>query len=64
MKNFKEATNIIVGGGIACIVGGIIYKKLKDIHEEIIYFEFQKGVYNSKKEKDDLWKRSLKNQES
>lgn len=60
MKNFKEATNIIVSGGIVCIVGGIIYKKLKDIHEEIIYFEDKKGVLYSKKEYYDLCKKSLK----
>ena len=59
MKDFKDLTNIAVGG-IVCIVGGIIYKKLRDIHEEIIYFEEKKSVWMSKKEFDKACKRSLK----
>lgn len=51
MKNFKDITNVAVGG-IVCIVGGVIYKKLKDIHEEIVYFEDKKGLWYSKKEYD------------
>lgn len=59
MKDFKDITNIAVGG-IVCIVGGIIYKKLKDIHEEIIYFEDKKNVWLSKKENDKAYKRRMK----
>ena len=59
MKNFKDITNIAVGG-IVCIVGGIIYKKLKDIHEEIIFFEERKDVWMSNKEFNKAYKRSLK----
>lgn len=62
MKDFKDVTNIVVGG-IVCIVGGFIYKKLKDIHEEIIYFEDRKNVWMSKKEFDKackkVWKKRL-----
>lgn len=55
MKDFKDISNVVVGG-IVCIVGGIIYKKLRDIHEEIIYFEDQKGLWYSKKEYDKILK--------
>lgn len=51
MKKFTDITNIAVGG-IVCIVGVIVYKKLKDIHDEIIYFEDRKGIIYSNKEYD------------
>lgn len=35
---------------------GLIYKKLNDIHKEIIYFESTKGINYSKKERDNMWK--------
>lgn len=59
MKDFKDITNVAVGG-IVCIVGVVIYKKLKDIHEEIIYFEDKKGIWNSKKKSDRKYKKWLK----
>lgn len=49
MKEFTDVTNVAVVGSII-IIGGILYKKLKNIHEEIIYFEQYKGVYLSKRE--------------
>lgn len=51
MKKFTDITNIAVGG-IVCIAGVIVYKKLKDIHDEIIYFEDRKGIIYSNKEYD------------
>ena len=47
MKN-KIVKGIFVGG--VCVFGGYVIKKLKDIHEEIIYFEEQKGIFYNKKE--------------
>ena len=38
---------IVIGCGI---FAGIVIKKLDDIHEEIQYFERQKGIYLNKKE--------------
>ena len=39
-----------------CVIGGIIIKKLKDIHEEIIYFEDAKSIHYSKKEYSKLFR--------
>jgi len=47
MKKFQGIANVAVCGFI-CVLGGIIYKKLKDIHEEIVYFEDQKGLLSKK----------------
>lgn len=45
MKNISEKT-LIVG---LYVMGGFILKKLKDVQDEIEYFEDQKGViYNRK----------------
>lgn len=59
MKDCKDITNIAIGG-IVCIIGGVIYKKMRDIHEEIIYFEEKKNVWMSKKEFSKSCKRSFK----
>lgn len=45
MKNISEKT-LIIG---LYVMGGFILKKLKDVQDEIEYFEDQKGViYNRK----------------
>lgn len=45
----------------ALVVGGVvlelgIIKKLDDIHEEIKYFEREKGIYTCKKRNDEILK--------
>ena len=57
-----------ISAGVTCIIGGIILKKLSDVHKEIMYFEEAKGVYRTKKEHDRLeneyWKNYYKKTES
>ena len=56
----KVIKGIFVGG--VCVFGGYVVKKLKDIHNEIIYFEREKYISFNKKEHDkrmkDYWKKS------
>lgn len=63
---FKDVVNFTMG--LTGIVLGIgIIKKLDEIHDEIKYFEGQKGVYYCKKEHDKreekFWEELTKEQE-
>lgn len=41
---------ISIGICTTCVIGGIIIKKLNDIHNEVKHFEYAKGVLHNYKE--------------
>ena len=59
---------ITISIGVTCVIGGIVIKKLKDIHEEIKYFEYAKGVLHCKKDYEridkEYWKNYFKKKET